>query len=348
VAITPHRSRILGGVAVATAVVITAAWQLMPPVGDDDIAVTLLTDRVGTGIQAGDAVRSDGVRVGSIDSIDSDDSVRQRISLRLDPHELSGLTDALGVDYAPDNMFGVSELTLRSGPGGRAISDNTVIDLSGANAGRVHDATISTLLQSVGQLTNDVLTPQLTTVLSEIVRDTRAFTPLLETIVVTVQNVADIQRLPSSYLLAQYGSLVTGLPPTMRGLLDLLQTPFTNPYLAQPGKIDKFVANIDMIQGPLLSSVTALLNTAGTYYSGYTDMTTPLVQAMASTVPTPQRSTDEVRLLLERIGRAMPDSGDGPVLNLDVDLRGVPALAGPLSALVAQTVPAATPEGGAR
>ncbi|MFF3571944.1 MlaD family protein [Nocardia jiangxiensis] len=347
-AITPRRSRILCGLVVATVAFVLAAWQLVPALGHSDtLSVTLLTDRVGAGIQAGDAVRLDGVKVGSIDSIDTDDSVRQRISLRLDRGELTGVTDALDVDYAPGNLFGVSELTLLPATGGRALTDNVVIDLTGPNDSRAHDATISTLLRSVGQLTNDVLTPQLTTVLSKITADTRAFTPLVQTIVATVQNVADIQRLPSSYLLARYGSMVAGVPPTIQGLLDLLQAPFTNAYLAQPGKIDKFVANIDMIQGPLLGSITGLLNTGRTYYSGYTGMSVPLLNAMAAAVPEPQRSTEDLRLLLQRLERAMPDSGNGPVLNLAVDLRGVPALAAPLSALLT-TPPAPSPQGGNR
>jgi ABC-type transporter Mla subunit MlaD len=94
---------------VATVALVLAAWQLVPALGHSDtLSVTLLTDRVGAGIQAGDAVRLDGVKVGSIDSIDTDDSVRQRISLRLDRGELTGVTDALNVDYAPGNLFGVS------------------------------------------------------------------------------------------------------------------------------------------------------------------------------------------------------------------------------------------------
>ncbi|WP_067828528.1 MlaD family protein [Nocardia inohanensis] len=343
---TPRAARVAGlAVAVATAAGVLAT-QLIPNRPDPaTMAVTVRTERIGTGVETGSDVRFAGVRIGSVTGVDREADGSQRLEMRIDRTDSVGLTDALSLDYAPGNLFGISEVVLKPGSGGTALIDASVIDLTGPNAGRAADATISALLNSLGQFTNDVLTPQLTAVLSKIATETRAFAPLMQAIVTTMQAVADTQRLPSSFLLEQYGSTLAGLPPTVRGLLDLLNAPFSNAYLAQPGKIDKFNANLDMIKDDLLTAANDLLITGRTHYAEYVDILTPLLTALAHTVPRPQQSSAELAELLRRLHEAMPDNGNGPVLNLSVALRGVPAVAVPLAGLLGATP---TPAGGER
>lgn len=342
VSTTPPRARLTGVVAATVAALAVAGWQLAPSRPDpNDIAITLFTEKVGTGIESGSDVRFDGVRIGSVESIAAAGTGRQRIELRVDKTQIAGLTDALSIDYAPGNLFGISEIELRGGQGGTQLGNAAVVDLTGDGGRRTRDATMSALLGSLGQLTNDVVTPELISVLHKIAEDTRAFTPLIQSIVTTVQSIADTQRLPSSYLLRQYGATLAGLPPTTRGLLDLLNAPFSNEYLRQDGKIAKFDANVNMIKDPLIDAVTRTLVAGRTHYNGYIDILAPLLTALAGTVPDPNGSTAELRLLLQRLGAAMPDTPDGPVLNLAVDLRGVPVLAAPLTAALNAPVPAA-------
>lgn len=333
--ITPRRSRAVGATALAIAVVAVLAYRMTPQqISPQTLSLTLVTDTVGAGVDSGDAVRLDGVDVGSITGIEPENSTHQKISLALDRSRLDGVTDALGVDWAPGNLFGVTELVLQPRPGGAPLTDNSVVDLTGANAARVHDVTLSTLLDSLGQLTNTVLTPQMTNLVATIAADTHGFTPFVQTVIAAARDVADTQHLPASYLLDRYAAASVGLPPTLQGLLGVLEGPFTNAYLAQPGKIDKFIANINFLEGPFLGGVTALLLTGRTYYAGLAATVVPLLAATAATVPNPARSTAELRSLLEGIERAMPDTGNGPTLNLAVDLRDVPVVQGPLTQLL--------------
>lgn len=335
VAVDRRATRILGLLTVAVAALVAVGVRLTPSGGEaDTITVTLLTEKIGAGIDSGAAVRLDGVRVGRIEAIEPARS-GQRITVRLDKTQLFGLTDALSLDYAPGNLFGIGEVQLHPGEGGSMLRDAETVDLTGDRARRTTDATMSRLLGSVGRLTNDVLTPQLTSVLNQIATDTRAFTPLLQAIIVTLQGYTETRQVPADYLLTQWGSTLDGLPATTQGICDLLAGPFDNRYLVQPGKVAKFDATLDMISNQLLGAVTQTLDAGTAHYSGYTGILAPTLAALANTVPTPGNSAADLRALLERVGAAMPDTPDGPVLHLAVDLRGVPALAVPLSALLA-------------
>ncbi|MEV6071396.1 mammalian cell entry protein [Nocardia sp. NPDC052001] len=335
---SPTGARRAGVIATAVAVALLAGWRIAPFGPDPDtMSVTLLTDKVGAGIESGVDVRLDGVKVGTVSGIANAGTGRQRINLQLTRSQLFGLTDNLSIAYAPGNLFGISELTLRTGTGGRRLDDAAVVDLTGAEAGRVVDATISTLLQSLGQLTTQVLTPRLATVLSQISGDLKAFTPLLQTIVATAQQVADTQRLPSSFLLQQYGSTLSGLPYTTDGLLRVLDAFYNAPDLKSDADREKFDASVVLVRDHIDAALPTLLNTARPYFNGYTDALAPVLTAFAHAAP----PAAEVTELLDRLRAAMPDTPDGPVLRLDVALRGVPGLAVPLLQGLSPNIPGA-------
>ncbi|WP_405166485.1 MlaD family protein [Nocardia sp. NBC_01499] len=296
------------------------------------MSVSLLTQQTGSGLKSGADVRLDGVKVGAVASIDPIPGGRQRIMLRLDESQLFGLTDTLGVDFAPGNLFGISEIELRPGAGGTALGNDSVVDLSGVEAARTRDATISTLLRGVGGLTDNVLTPQLATVLSQLSGDLKGFAPLFESIVVTVRAMADTQKLPSSFLLGQLEQPLAGTPSTLDGGLRLLHGPYANTYMASDANRARFDMTIAAVTDGLIPALSGALATGGQYYVGYTDALAPLLNAVAQSVATPQRSGHELSQLLDQLAQAFHDTANGPVLDLAVELRSVPGLAVPLLA----------------
>lgn len=328
VIVSPRGARITGCVAVALVALALVAWQVTPPRTDHNrLDVTLLTEQIGEGITDGTAVRLDGVKVGSVSSIEAAGVGQQRIGLQLDKSQLFGLTDAVNVAYAPGNLFGISEVELTPGAGGTELRNGAVVDLTGANAKRAYDATLSTLLRSVGHLSTDVLTPTFTSVLNKIAHDTHAFTPLLQVILTTATSIADSQRYSTSFLLGQFGNALAGAPPTLDGGFRLLYGPFVNEYLQSDARREKANKIIDLIANRLLPQVGAAAETARPYFHGYTDdMLAPLLNTLAASVSAPQRSARELGVLLDRLRGAFHDGPDGPVLNLDVTLSGVPAL----------------------
>lgn len=332
VAVGQRGSRRIGIVAAVLAAAVLIAWRVTPSGTDGSMSVSVLTDSVGTGIKVGNDVRLDGVQVGRIADIAAADG-HQRITLSLGRGQLFGLTDAMGVDYVPGNLFGVAEIDLQRGSGGQALVDRAVIDLTGPRADRARDATIATLLHSVGTFSNDVLTPQLMSVLERISSGTAAFTPLIESIIAITRAVADTQRLPSSFLLAQYGSALSGLPSTLDGVLRTLGSVDENIYLSAPEHMDKFNASTEMLSSELIPAAATLLGTGQRHLGDAASTLVPVLQRLARTVPTPETSGQELSELLRRLNAAMPDSPNGPHLNLRIDLRGVPVLSTPLQAL---------------
>ncbi|WP_067707083.1 MlaD family protein [Nocardia yamanashiensis] len=329
VATDARRSRRIGVVVVTVAALVLTGWHVLPARDDGALSVAVLTDQVGTGLKTGNDVRLDGVTVGRVEAIEPSGR-RQRITLRLRRDQLFGLTDAFGLDYVPGNLFGVAEIALERASGGALLADGAVIDLTGSRAGQVRDATISTLLRSVGTFSNEVLTPDLISILDRISSGTSAFTPLIEGIVAMVRAVADTQRLPSSFLLGQYGATLAGLPSTTHGLLGLLSSAYDAEYLRSPENLARFDASTQMIVTELIPALANVLSTAETHLAESASTLVPVLSMLSHTVPDPARSGAELGELLRRLGAAMPDSGAGPVLNLAVDLRGVPALAVPL------------------
>lgn len=332
---TARNARLVGIGVVGIVAVLFAAWHLVPR-GDDpnDVSVILLTEQVGEGVGSGSDVRFDGVKVGAVASIESAGSRRQQVELALDKSQLFDLTDALSIDYAPGNLFGISEIELNAGPGGRSLQDRSVVDLTGPAADRARDATMSTLLRSVGQLTTDVFSPQMVSVMNTVANDTKAFTPLFQTIVTTVESIADTQKLPPSFLFDQVGSSLAGVPPTLDGALHLLLTAYENEYMKSDTNRAKFDASFAMLQNQLLPAAARTLGSAHANLAGYVDLLTPILRMLAGTVPTPERSGRELGILLDRIDKTLRPTDNGPVLAVDVDLSGVPGLAAPLRAAV--------------
>lgn len=233
--VAPRRARILGVVAVVLVIAAVVVWRVVPnsePAGQ--IRVALITAQVGEGVAPGTDVRLDGVRVGSVASIDRLGSRGQRITVSLQGSQLFGLTDELSVDYVTGNLFGISAVDLHSGGGGALLTDGSIVDLTGRNAGRLRDATLSALLESTGGLTADVLTPKLAALLATAARDVRALSPMLQAIGTTVRSFTDTQQLPTSLLFDRFGSTLDGVPAALTGGLAVLRSAYTNQYLSTP------------------------------------------------------------------------------------------------------------------
>lgn len=345
-AISAKSARRTGAVALAVLVVVTAMWDACRSGQDDDrMAVMLRTEQVGDGVVAGTRVRFDGVQVGEVTGISSVGTGRQRITLRLDGSQLIGLTDTLAVDYAPSNLFGISEIALRRGQGGVPLRAGDEVDLVGAAASRVTDVTMGTLIRSLGQTTNQVLTPELTGVLTDLATDAKAFAPILEAIVMLGRAVAETQRYDPSFLIGQYASTLYGAAEFAGATVDLLYHIHNIEVLRTDRPL--FDAGIDLLTDQLFPGLADVGRVGQRHYTGYSDMLTPLLNVTAQMVPNPQRSSAELRTILERIDNSFVDTPEGPVLQLELTLRGFPVLAAPLLGATggASVDPAAMPGG---
>ncbi|MGX1809556.1 MlaD family protein [Nocardia sp. NPDC055321] len=329
VAVDRKRSMAVGAIAVALVLAVAASWALYrAQKAEVGLAVTLRTEQIGDGVLVGTEVRSNGVLVGEVTDITPDRHGTQRIELRLDDAKLFGLDDSLRVDYAPANLFGISEIDLRRGPGGAPLRAGALIDLTGAKASDVYDATMGSILRSASRVGDSVLTPQMASVIAQAAADTEALMPLAQALITATRTVADNQTMPLSRLVGELGPAFDGggrfAGATVQAVDMILSMQRLESNRAE------YDAGLAIVTQQLLPTLAGTLGTAGTELSGLTDMLAPVLTMLAQMLPRPQQSAAELRTLLQRLHAAMPDDGQGPVLNLEVDLHGVPAVAVPL------------------
>ncbi|WP_067686448.1 MlaD family protein [Nocardia jejuensis] len=328
----PRKARVLGACALAVAIAVTVAWRLVPESAPaDEIGVALIVKSVGEGIGPGTEIRLDGVRVGTVDTIDFAGDGRRKIDLRLIGSQLFGLTTGMTVDYVPGNLFGVSALELHAASTGTLLRNGSIVDLTGPDSGRIRDATLAALLNSTGELTTDVLTPQLARLLRTFARDLDAFTPLLQAIGTTARSYAETRQLPPSLLFEEFGSALAGLPPMLTGGLTLLDASYNNGYLREEEHIEKFAQMWPNIQNQLLPVVTQLFGTAQPYFAGLLPIATLVLDRITGSVSDPALATRQLRELLDRLGGTFHDTPDGPVVDVRIDLDLVPGVTGPLT-----------------
>ncbi|MFI7002225.1 MlaD family protein [Nocardia sp. NPDC050175] len=329
VSMTRRGSLVIGALALVTATVVTLGWRGVFDNADADrVRIQLRTEQIGEGVIPGTKVRMDGVTVGEIATITSADQGRQLITLDLNRAETSSLTDAFTVDYAPDNLFGISALTLRRATGGAALHAGTVVDLAGRNADKATDVTMGSLLRSLTETSTEVLTPKLTELITRFNGDLHAFTPLLQSMVALSRAVADTQRYPTPYLLDQYAALFGGIGSFTSATFRLLDAVMNiEVFVNDRAKYDAFIG---MVVNDVFPAIGQVGDAARGQFLGYAQMLTPLLEAMAATVPAPQRTRAEGTELIDRLNRMFADTPDGPAVNVDVVLRGMPGIATPL------------------
>ncbi|GAB4586224.1 MlaD family protein [Nocardia sp. IFM 10818] len=325
VSISRTRSRAAGALAVLAVATAVPLWNTYGErAAGEHIRIHLRTEQIGEGIVSGAAVRYDGVAIGAITAVEPIDQSHQLLTLELDTAQSEGLTDALTVDYAPENLFGISAVALRDGAGGAPLLDGQRIDL----AGRVTDVTMGALLRSLTETSTEVLTPELTALVTQLNGDLRAFTPMVEAVVTLSRLVADTQHYPSSYLLDKYASFFNGFGAFTSATFRLAKAIMDIEIFVT--ERDRYDASVHMLRRNVLEQLAATLTSVDSTFGGLLDPLVPVVEALAATVPNPAVSHAEATELIQRLDRIFADTPDGPAVNVGVTLRGVPAVGIPL------------------
>ncbi len=326
VAVDRRRSLLVGAVACAlVAVVVIATMAYRGLRTDDGLRIALHTEQIGDGVLTGTPVRVDGVQVGKVEEIAPADGGTQRISLRLDRSQLHGIDDSLHVDYAPANLFGISEIELRPGSGGAPLRADSTIELTGSRSDAVYDATMGGLLRGLSRTGNALLTPQMATVISQVAGDVRGFTPLVQALISVAQTITDNQTMPSSELVGRLGPAFDGGGRFAGATIQVLDLIRNIPRLQD--NRDSYEAGTAALTDSVLPALAGLGNRAGGESSGSTDALAPVLAVLAQMVPRPQQSGADLTELLRRLRDGLHDTPDGPVLDTEIDVRGVPVLA---------------------
>lgn len=323
-----RKSFTVGALTLVVVSVVVLVWKVVSAAPDENlIHVQFRTSLTGDGVGDGTVVRLNGVAIGHVSTVDSAPGGTQVIDVGLRESELNGLGDGLRMQYAPANLFGISDVVLERGDGGKPLTDGTVVDLTAA--GRVGDSTMGTMLRALSETTLTVLTPELTQVLTQIGTDVREFAPFIEALVSVSRAVADTQRFPTSFLIEQYAVFFDGAAKFGSGFVKLIDDIYHIDVLRNDR--ERFDVGVSLVVDELFPLITDVLGTARGYLGGYADTLAVVLGQLAQTVPNPNRAHADLTELLDRVDRTFQSTPEGTAIDVDILLRGLPGVMVPLT-----------------
>jgi hypothetical protein len=178
------------------------------------ISVAIETAYVGQGVDDGTAVILHGVEVGEVKKVSKLGGDRVRLDVELQAKPTKGLTDAVGIDFRPANYFGVTGVNLIPAEHGQTLRNGASISVTPTG-----NFTLQTLLYRLGELSQQVITPKLVSVIDRATRFTDGLNPLFETMIQVSTTVTDVQRVSTEQLLRNAAAITVGLPPFLDGTI---------------------------------------------------------------------------------------------------------------------------------
>ena len=305
----------------------------------DRISVTIDTPYVGQGVNIGTALVMHGVQVGHVTDMASLPGGGIRLTSDLEKAPVAGLTDKMTIDFRPINYFGVTGINIISGAGGQPLSD-------GMQIGTVPrgNFALQALLSRLGEISAGAITPQLISTIDRATRYTDGLNPLIETVAMALQAVADVQSVSTARLLANSTGVAVVLPPfaDMAGnLIDnmLGRAPYTDPTNQ---RMDVGVGELseDFFQQRALGGEKILADElfagVGRLETKYVDDLLPAIdelKTLTDPVPVLLRPDDFGRSIVEmrtRLENMFVGSPEQRALQVRIILDSLPGLAAPL------------------
>ncbi|MCC3312293.1 hypothetical protein [Nocardia africana] len=305
----------------------TAAVVFRPDGHAGRMELTIETPYVGEGVIVGTSLNLHGLSVGEVTAVTSVPGGGVRLRADLEPGRISGLTDAVGIDFRPANYFGVTAINLVPGEGGMPLRDGQVLD-------RVPEGnfTMQALLSRLGTVSGGVLTTDLVRVVDKATRYTDGLTPLIETGLSAAAAVAEVQRVRTSVLMANAASISEAFPPFLDGAVKATQglvgteVSTTSEQEYRQGVIP----SLDLIANSLFGAVGHLL-------SGHEAELLPATRILTVLSGTTAVLVDSAGIgsraeeLRNRLGNLF--GVEGRPVQVHIVLDRLPALAAPLSLL---------------
>lgn len=206
------------GTVIVLVIVIVAGLAILNPFGgrpDDQISVGIEVPYVVQGVIAGTPLVMHGVQVGKVTQISSLPGGNVRLDADLQSAPISGLTDTMRVDYRTINYFGVSGLNLSPGVGGQALRNGALVSTVPAG-----NYTLQAMLTRIGELSNYVITPELVGAIEKITHYTDELNPMIETVLIASNTIAEVQRVPTERLVRNAAGISVAFPAMLNALTD--------------------------------------------------------------------------------------------------------------------------------
>lgn len=317
---------------VTVLVVAVAVYGIRLVVDDDDnLRIRVSTPSVGPGVKSGAAVILNGAEVGHIvDLRRADDAVL--MDLELSPAKVEGLTDTFGMDFRPENYFGVTAVNIFKGSGGSELRSGVTLTRDVAP-----DYTMSTMIERSSLLVDGGLNAEMVRILDDILRYTNGLTPLLRAGLVFADQVAKTQRALPSELLGDANSILEVFPDFLGQAVESGYTIYQGKYNRLPdGSIGINDRVLNMSDAGLKVASGTLFAAAGTLLRSHATELTPAVEIVrlyADVVPDVLGNGTlgpKLRTVLNRFTTAFGGTAGQPSLRLRVVMDDLPGVAAPL------------------
>ena len=326
-----ERKLTIAGTVVLLCSVVAASVMVSNPFGGrrtDQISVAIDTPYVGQGVSVGTALVMHGVQVGVVKVKSSlpDGGVRLLSDLQEGP--VAGLTDTMKIDFRPVNYFGVTGINVVAGQGGQELRDGMQVNIvPQANS------TLQALLNRLGKVSAAALTPKLVSIIDRAVRYTDGLNPLVETILIAMHAVADVQSVPTARLLANATGVGVAFPAftdaVVGAIHDISDKPRKFPRDVWKNGPEEFIA----------FGSTDFFGGASRIEVNYIDDLLPLIDGtklLADPVPVLFRPDDFANTLVQlrtRYEKLFGGNGEQRALQAKIVLDSLPGVAAPLSAM---------------
>jgi hypothetical protein len=295
----------------------------------DQFGVVIESPYVGQGVVTGTALLVHGVKVGEVTQVTSLPGGGVRLAADLRQAPTAGLTDAMSIDFRPANYFGVTGVNLLPGDGGQALTNGSLIRTTPAG-----NFTLQALLARLADLSHGVLTPHLVDVVRRATDYTESLDPLLETMLVVSNALANVQTVSAATLLTN----ATGISVAFPGFVNA--TTSVGDYYVHSGLdnvTEDFFQNtytptISAVSNGLFGASGALLSTHSTELAPMTDLIKVLTDVVPGLVP-PDAIADTARELRMRLERLFAGPPDQRAVNVRVVLDSLPGVAAPIDAV---------------
>jgi hypothetical protein len=296
---------------------------------DDQYGVVIDSPYVGEGVVAGTALLLHGVEVGQVTDVASMPGGGVRLAADLQRGPTVGLTDAMRVDFRPANYFGITGINVQPGEGGQALTNGSLITTTPAG-----NFTLQKLLSRLGNVSDGVLTPRLIDVVERATNYTDGLNPLLETMLVVTNSLANVQTVSTAQLLTNTTGISVAFPGFMNAAIS------TGDYFVHASLdnvTEDFFQNtykptIKLASTDLFGALGKLVGSHSTDLAPLTDMIKILTDIGPGLIPS-DAIADTTRELRMRLERLYTGPSDQRAVNVRVILDTLPGLAAPIDAL---------------
>lgn len=331
---------IVGATIALVCAVAAASLYVFNPFGGrakGEISISIDTPYIGQGIATGTALVMHGVTVGQVTGVSRLTGGGVRLNADLHTQSTRGLTDTMKVDFRPINYFGVTGINLSAGSGGQALHDGARISTI-----PLGNFTLQALLTRLGQVTTGVVTPQLIQVIDRATRYTDALNPLIETMLIAANAVAEVQTVSTKQLLINTTGVSVAFPgfvnSAVKGGDNFIWTGNYLKVAAKDVTQEEYVMDYEVLKEAnvgLFRSLGQLLRS----HSADLYPVTEIVRALFGVLPPLIRPVDTANMVAElrtRFEKMYQGTPEQRALQVRIVLDSLPGVAAPIAAVGGQ------------